>query len=67
MKENINTQNHYRNKKYSLYKVATDFELNAYEFDILKRIARCRHKGNFLEDLNKTIDVINIYKKEHEK
>ena len=56
----INTQKHYIGKD-SLYKFATDWELNAYEFDILKRIVRCRHKGNFDEDLNKTKDVIDIY------
>jgi len=59
----INTQKHYIGKD-SLYKFATDWELNAYEFDILKRIVRCRHKGNFYEDLNKTKDVIDIYLKE---
>jgi hypothetical protein len=59
----INTQKHYIGKD-SLYKFATDWELNAYEFDILKRIVRCRHKGNFDEDLNKTKDVIDIYLKE---
>jgi hypothetical protein len=47
-----------------LYKFATDWELNAYEFDILKRIVRCRRKGNFEQDLQKTKDVIDIYLKE---
>ena len=39
--ETIHTQKHYTGKD-SLYKFATDWELNAYEFDILKRIVRCR-------------------------
>jgi hypothetical protein len=59
-----NTQPHYKGSQ-SLYKVAEDFGLNSYEFDIIKRIVRCRHKGEFIKDLNKTIDLINIYKKEH--
>lgn len=61
--ETIHTQKHYTGKD-SLYKFATDWELNAYEFDILKRIVRCRRKGNFEQDLQKTKDVIDIYLKE---
>ena len=61
--QSIHTQKHYTGKD-SLYKFATDWELNAYEFDILKRIVRCRRKGNFEQDLQKTKDVIDIYLKE---
>jgi len=63
MENNINTQTHYQGP-YSLYKFAEDFKLNAYEFDIIKRIVRCRHKGNWLEDLQKTKDTIDLYIKE---
>lgn len=56
----INTQSHYKGKD-SLYKFAEEWSLNTYEFDIIKRIVRCRHKGNFTEDLKKTRDLINIY------
>ena len=59
----INTQSHYRGKD-TIYKVAEDFELNSYEFDILKRIIRCRHKGTWLQDLEKTKDTIDLYIKE---
>jgi hypothetical protein len=59
----INTQKHYQGP-YSLYKFAEDFKLNAYEFDIIKRIVRCRHKGTFEQDLSKTKDLIDIYLKE---
>jgi len=59
----INTQSHYRGKD-TIYKVAEDFELNSYEFDILKRIIRCRHKGAWLQDLEKTKDTIDLYIKE---
>ena len=48
--ETIHTQKHYTGKD-SLYKFAKDWEINAYEFDILKRIVRCRRKGNFEQDL----------------
>ena len=61
--DTIHTQKHYTGKD-SLYKFATEWELNAYEFDILKRIVRCRRKGNFEQDLQKTKDVIDIYLKE---
>jgi len=66
MKETINTQSHYKGKD-SLYKFAGDWELNAYEFDIIKRVVRCRHKGNFVEDLKKTKALIDIYLKEKSK
>ena len=56
----VNTQSHYRGKD-SLYKFAEDRQLNSYEFDIVKRIVRCRHKGSFAEDLKKSKDLIDIY------
>ena len=59
----VNTQSHYKGKD-SLYKFADEWSLNAYEFDIIKRIVRCRHKGSFEQDLNKTKDLIDIYLKE---
>ena len=62
---NINTQPHYQGP-YTLYKFAYDFNLNPWEFDAIKRIARCRHKGNFKQDMQKTIDTLNIYLKEYE-
>lgn len=59
----VHTQAHYRGKD-SLYKFAEEWALNAYEFDIIKRIVRCRHKGTFEQDLSKTKDLIDIYLKE---
>ena len=52
---------HYDNSKGSLYKFAEDHKLNAYEFDIVKRIVRCRKKGLFKEDLEKTKHLIDLY------
>jgi hypothetical protein len=57
---------HYNNTNGSLYLFANQHELNAYEFDIIKRIVRCRKKGQFREDLEKTIRVIELYLKEVE-
>jgi len=57
-------EKHYNNTNGSLYKFAEHHNLNAYEFDIIKRIVRCRKKGQFLQDLDKTINVINLYKSE---
>ena len=59
----VNTQTHYKGKD-SLYKFAEEWGLNAYEFDIIKRFVRCRHKGSFAQDLSKTKDLIDIYVKE---
>jgi hypothetical protein len=59
----INTQSHYKGKD-SLYKFAEEWGLNSYEFDIIKRIVRCRHKGSFDQDLIKTKDLIDIYLRE---
>ena len=61
----VHTQTHYRGKD-SLYKFAEEWNLNAYEFDIIKRIVRCRHKGSFHQDLEKTKDLIDIYLREQE-
>jgi hypothetical protein len=51
----VHTQSHYKGKD-SLYKFAEDWDLNAYEFDIIKRIVRCRHKGSF-ERLSKRLKI----------
>ena len=58
---------HYNNNNGSLYQLAEQLDLNAWEFDILKRICRCRKKGQFAEDLQKIIDTIELYKKEYTK
>lgn len=62
-------QKHYDNSKGSLYQFCEDQKLNSYEFDIIKRVMRCRKKGNFVEDLEKTKFLIDLYLKEfnHEK
>ena len=52
---------HYDNSKGSLYKFAEHHKLNAYEFDIIKRIVRCRKKDQFEDDLNKTKHLIDLY------
>ena len=57
---------HYNNENGSLYLFANQHELNAYEFDIIKRIVRCRKKGQFRDDLEKSIRVIELYLKETE-
>ena len=56
---------HYDNSKGSLYQLAEQQQLNSYEFDICKRIIRCRKKGNFKEDLEKTKFLIDLYLKEY--
>ena len=55
---------YYNNEKGSLYQFAEDHGLNAWEFDLVKRIIRCRKKGNFVQDLEKTKYLIDLYLKE---
>lgn len=55
---------HYNNDNGSIYHFAEFHELNPYEFDIIKRIVRCRKKGEFLSDIQKSIDTLNLYVKE---
>ena len=59
-----NAPSYYNNEKGSLYKFAEDHDLNAYEFDLVKRLVRCRKKGNFVQDLEKTKFLIDLYLKE---
>lgn len=55
---------YYNNDNGSLYKFAHKYGLNSWEFDIIKRVVRCRKKGNFEQDLEKTKLVIDLYLKE---
>lgn len=55
---------HYNNEKGSLYKFAQDHNLNAWEYEVVKRIVRCRKKGEWETDIEKTIFVLDLYKKE---
>jgi hypothetical protein len=59
--ESTNETKHYDNTNGSIYKFCEDQDLNSYEFDLIKRIVRCRKKGNFLEDLEKTKFLIDLY------
>ena len=56
---------HYDNTNGSLYLFAEQHQLNAWEFDILKRVIRCRKKGEWLNDLRKTKEVIDLYLQEY--
>jgi len=60
----IVTPKHYDNSKGSIYLFSKNNELNDWEFDAIKRIVRCRKKGNFKEDIEKTINVLRLYLKE---
>ena len=61
----MKVDSHYNNSNGSLYKFAEQQGLNAWEFDLVKRIVRCRKKGQFVEDLEKTKRVIDLYLKEY--
>ena len=66
-KESFSVPEHYDNEHGSLYLFAEQQGLNAWEFDIVKRIVRCREKGQFKEDLEKTKLVIDLYLKEYDR
>jgi hypothetical protein len=62
--EQLQTPNHYDNSKGSLYQFCENQNLNSYEFEIIKRVVRCRKKGEFISDIEKTIKVLQIYLQE---
>lgn len=64
--EKESSPKHYDNSKGSIYQFCDNQKLNSYEFDIIKRVARCRKKGNFREDLEKTKFLIDLYLNETE-
>ena len=57
---NLNTPAHYDNTNGSLYKIANERGWNAYQFDAIKRIDRVNKKGQFKEDIEKTIEVLKL-------
>lgn len=63
--EQLQTPKHYDNSKGSIYQFCENQKLNSYEFDIIKRVVRCRKKGNFKEDLQKTKHLIDLYLSEY--
>jgi len=63
----IATPKHYNNDKGTLYKVAEERGWNSYLFDIVKRLERAEKKGEFENDLNKSIAVIQLWLKETKK
>ena len=62
----IETPKHYDNSKGSIYQFCNDQNLNAWESDLIKRIVRCRKKGEFRQDLEKTKHLIDLYLKEYD-
>ena len=62
--DHFETPSHYDNSNGSLYLFAEQHKLNAWEFEVIKRIVRCRKKGEFLSDIEKTIKVLELYRDE---
>jgi uncharacterized protein YkuJ len=56
----ITTPKHYDNTNGTLYKIAEQRGWNAYQFDSIKRIDRVNKKGQFKEDIEKTIAVLKL-------
>jgi len=55
---------YYIDKHGSLYKLAVERKWNAYIFDCAKRLERAEKKGNFVQDIEKTITVIQLLRSE---
>ncbi len=63
--EESKTPKHYNNENGSLYHFSEQQQLNSWEFDIIKRVVRCRNKGEWRSDLEKTKVLIDLYLKEY--
>ena len=61
IEDQLNTPKHYDNTKGTLYKVAEERGWNSYLFDIVKRLERADKKGEFKQDLEKSINVIKLW------
>lgn len=64
VEDEINTPSHYDNSKGTLYNVAKERGWNAYVMDVMRRLERAEKKGEFLSDIDKSIQVLELYKKE---
>lgn len=64
LKDLFNLQPHYDNSKGSLYKIAEERGWDSYQFDLVKRIDRAYRKGKFEEDVDKSIDLLRLWKME---
>lgn len=64
VEDQLNTPKHYDNTKGTLYKVADERGWNSYVFDAVKRLERAEKKGEFDSDIDKTINLLLLYKKE---
>lgn len=53
MNKNVDHPSHYTFGKYEVIDVIEDWKLGYYESNIIKYIARAKHKGKELEDLRK--------------
>ena len=63
-KADLNTPKHYDNTNGTLYKIAEERGWNSYLFDIVKRLERAEKKGEFTQDLEKSINVIKLWQNE---
>ena len=62
--QDLNTPKHYNNTNGTLYKIADERGWNSYLFDIVKRLERAEKKGEFTQDLEKSINVIKLWQNE---
>jgi len=65
-KPTLKTPVYYDNSKGSLYKVAQDRGWSPYLFDLVKRLDRGGKKDSLSQEIDKSIALLQLWKKEHE-
>jgi len=66
LENEIDTPDYYDNSLGSIYKMCHERGMIPWETDIIKRVIRCRSKGEFRKDLKKTKDLIDLYLLEYD-
>lgn len=59
MAESVNSPGHYNTGRIEVIDAIDDWQLGFYEGNIIKYVARARHKGRELEDLKKAQWYLN--------
>lgn len=59
--DSVNHPAHYTQGKYEVIDVIDDWKLGFYEGQVIKYVARAKHKGEELEDLEKAQFYLNRY------
>ena len=67
MDDPINHPAHYTKGNYEVIDIIEDWDLGYHLGNAVKYIARCRYKGNLVQDLDKAIWYLARYRDQHKK